>query len=915
MGKGNPGKSLNTYVTWHEVFRLLGIDVQVLVLPTTVSCPHCRQDALHVYQDNTSGGAWHYCSACKFTGDTLELAASVWDQDIPTTVLKLNAHGISFPDDALDPSIIDRYTQRHVEYRKGMRALWALSQDRLPKKDTPAISKLHDMFTEGHSATSVTWTKRGKNFLGGCHVDDVYRAFRRESVRNAGRPLTHKELNAGHNRVFQGRGWSDVIMFPHYELPGKIKGFTFIGREGTSQDTLYRRVVTNIGVPLGSDSSMCDPGLSMYETMFLYHPKYKSKTFIVNDPVIAMRLQLRHLRQHNIPLPICGSHSDSNLVNRHMWGAMFPREFIFWGPELTAALIQQAQRANGKIALSKGLSALTTKLTSKTPERWIDLMASMAKPWQDVLIKELQDASLPVAESLLLRLRLPPQDMRDLAAKAPQDLKVKLEDVFNTASQEVRTASVEGSNLVEDETGWHLASNGRIVSDAVIRIDKVIYQPASDDSYYKGTITRKGKQIEFTDNVELVEQAPVKWLRNKLIAAGMGRPQVSAHWARHLLTVSQTFHDPESVVGVDSFGWSAEQQAFLFPHFTIRRDGEVCTEQVMHVVGKYSPAVALRPPKPLTHHQVTALKTPNEYMGVFWATTACITANILAPALNLPKTGLALLGTGATVAGRAAARALGCVDITIAQKTMESTLRALQEANDAHSWPIVLKKYSPNIQRTFKAWLNDPEEKNCIAEVNCYQAQALIINGGWNVIECRSPEVAMQTILEAGSHVLPAFLQYLCQQRLHLDRSKGLAQGVLEELSVWFEKQGGPDIRLYSSLLYTGEVFGPENSIRKNLLNIIFQLFTEQRLKLVMAGFNEDGKSNRAIQHNNNIYIPQAAVLSLINKKGAPGLDIHRLEQEFNVYSVDGALYWSIPEEEWVATLNERKPSSIIEVL
>jgi hypothetical protein len=92
-------------------------------------------------------------------------------------------------------------------------------------------------------------------------------------------------------------------------------------------------------------------------------------------------------------------------------------------------------------------------------------------------------------------------------------------------------------------------------------------------------------------------------------------------------------------------------------------------------------------------------------------------------------------------------------------------------------------------------------------------------------------------------------------------------------------------------------------------------MMTEHKLRLVIEGFNNEGRANQAIQHNEHIYVPQQAVLELIAKKGAPGPNINLLEQEFNTYSVNGALYWSIPEEEWLTAINERRPSAITEVI
>jgi hypothetical protein len=916
MSIGNPGKSLNVHATWHEVLRLIDIDVQVLVLPATVSCPHCKQNSLHVYQDITSGGAWHYCSACKFAGDSIELAASVWKQDIATTILKLNAHGISFPDNALDPSIIDKYILGHVEYRKGIKALWALAQERLPRNDTPTITKLQDKFTAGHTASHTTWARRGKQFLGGCHIHDVLRAFRQEKVRNSGPDLVVRTLNSGRNRIFVGHNWTDVLVIPHYDLPGKIKSFTFIGRDGTSKDTVYRRVSdgTECGNPVGSDTPAYDPGLTMYETMFLYHPTYKNTTFILTDPIVALRLQMRHLRQNNMPLPICGSYSDGKLINRWVWSTMFPKEFIFWGQTLTVDLIQQARHANGKIAVGKTLSTLTTAPTEKPPTQWLDQMKRMAKPWQDVLEAEIKSASLPVAESLLLRLRFTSEELTAFATGCSRAVRDKLEELFDAAACDFKSVLVEGRNILETKEGWCL-EDGTVISDTIIRIERVIHQPAKNCAYYRGYIERKGRRIEFTDEAEHIETHIGKWLRGKLIPAGLGRPKVSTNWQRHLLTIAQSFNEPESVVGIDSFGWADNQQAFVLPHFVIRRDGGVVDDPVARVINDGTPAVALRAPQQLDRQQIEQLVGVADYMDVFWATTACVAANIVAPALNLPPTGIALFGTGAETMGCATARVLGCLDVSIVNMTMKDAMNKLHTATEAHNWPFVLKKYNTIGTKALRAWLTDHDPKNCVARVTWYQAQALMVNGGWNVIEGHQPETAFNSVMTPGQYVLPAFLQHLCQQRLNISRENGLVQGVLVELSRWFEGLGGRCLLSAGKLLHVAETFSQESCPGDYFLNIVFQLLAETKLNMVRAGFNNEGRDNQIVQHEQAIYIPQRTILDHVTKKGAPGLDINVLAQEFDSHTIDDSLYWAISEKEWREAVQERRSGAIAEVI
>jgi hypothetical protein len=915
MSIGNPGKSLSTHVVWHEVLRLLDIDVQVLVLPTTVTCPHCKRNNFHVYKDNTSGGAWHYCSACNFAGDSIELAAAVWRQDIATTILRLNAQGVSFPANALDPSIINKYVLGHVEYRKGINALWAEAQARLPRKDTETLVKLQDKFTEGHSASHTTWPRRGKEFLGGHHRDDIVRALHPASAKTHGPNAPAHQLDVGTHRTFKGNGWSDVLMMPHYDLPGKIRGFTFIGRDGGPDDIVYRRIgVTGSRPKRGADVPHYDPGLTMYNTMFTYHPEYKNTTFVLDDPVRALRLQMKHLRQSNTPLPICGSYSDGKIINRKIWDTVFPRNFIFWGRTLTADLIQQARRANGRIAVSKMLARLVSHPAERTPIQWLARMERTAKPWQQVLEAEIADASLPVAESLLLRLQLSAEDLKDFATHCSLAVREKLEELFDAAGYAFKTVTIDGFTITESEEGW-VRDNGTVVSDTILRIEQIVQHPVNNCAYYKGYIERKGQRIEFTDKAELIETHAAKWLRGKLIPAGLGRPNIPGRWVHSIITIAQLFHEPENVIGVDSLGWVPEQQAFVLPHFAIRRDGEIISEAIARVVTDNAPGVALRKPQTINAKQVEQLTGVADYMDVFWATTACVAANIIAPALNQPTTGIALLGTGAETMGRATARVHGCVDLTLGNLTLGLAVERLHKATQAHNWPFVIKKYERGDRRIAKAWLSDYEAKNCVIPVTWFQAQAIMLNGGWTVIEGHHPETSFSSALSPGQYVMPAFLQHLCRKRLDIPREQGIVRGVLFELAYWFKGMGGRDIRSAGKLIHVAD--NPIQEVRAGdyFLNIVFQLIDDAKLTTVRAGFNDEGKGSQIVQHNDVMYIPQKTTLEFSAKRGTPGLDVNVLAQEFDSHRIDDMLYWAISVVEWRKAVQERGAGKVTKII
>jgi hypothetical protein len=913
----NAGKSLNTYVRWNEVLALLGIHAQATALPTTVSCPHCSHD-LYIYQDITNGGAWHYCPSCNFAGDTIELAASVWKQDIQTTILKLNARGITFPDDALDPRTIDKYIHTYVSYRKILLNLWLLARDQLPVYDTQAVTKLHERFTAGYSPNAVTWHKRGKKFLGGCHVDDVLRAFKHERASNIPREKHHRLLNAGHDRVFKGRGWDAVLLIPFYDLPGRIKGFLFVGRDGDiSQDIVFRRASNQATkLRVGTDAASYDPGLSMYDTMLEYHPRYKNKTFVLTEPLTALHIQLRHMKQSNQPLPLVGSFTDGHLVNRWLWSTVFPRDFIFWGPRLTPELVQQARHANGRIAVSKSLAKLSENPNKMKPMQWLDLMDRMARTWQQVLEDEIRQASIPAAESLLLKLRLTNSEIMEFASGCKQDVLEKLEDLFEISRRNFHSVVVDDKTIIETDDGWCL-ENGSPVSDTTICLEQVIHHPNKKKAFYRGHVTRNGQRVSFTEDAETVENNIGKWLRALLIPAGMGRPKISGKWQKQLLTIAQSFHEPSNVVGIDTFGWNEGRQAFVFPHFMVGRTGSISHDPLVRVSDESCPGVALRAPRRLTDQEVATLSAGGP-ADVFWAVTANVAANIIAPMLNLPPTGIGLLGTGCHVMSKAAAHALGCVDEPIRSGPVSATLTRLYAANDAHGWPFVLRRaqqMDPRRNRAFRAWLADTDAKNCITSVDWYQAQGLMINGGWNVIDYQRPQVSMRSIADAGQFVLPAFLQHVCAQRLNISKEHGLVLGILSELSKWFEGQGGDSLLGVGSLIHVAEI-GVAVDVKEYFFNIIYQLLSDRKLTFVMAGFNDDEEhDNQVVQHAEHIYLPQRAILTALNKKGVPGLDISALAQELDTQPVGDQAYWMVTEKEWFASIRARKPGAISDVI
>ena len=122
----NPSRSLNDRLCWTRLLPALGVEnIRTTALPQIFHCPGCHAQQLHVYDDRVCGGQWAYCRGCNFSGDLIELAAHVWQIDVPAALAKLEALGLF--DVPLTDNEVQSHQQDHVDYSSpGIPGHWAI---------------------------------------------------------------------------------------------------------------------------------------------------------------------------------------------------------------------------------------------------------------------------------------------------------------------------------------------------------------------------------------------------------------------------------------------------------------------------------------------------------------------------------------------------------------------------------------------------------------------------------------------------------------------------------------------------------------------------------------------------------------------------------------------------------------------
>ena len=799
----------------------------------------------------------------------------------------------------LDPVIVSRYEETHLRHRERIQDLWQKAQQRLPLQDTEQLVELCQKVGGRTAMPSPVWFERAGRFLGGCHANDVRMALQYHMCQK--RIKLGQDLNAGRSRVFVGKGWDDVLVIPFYTAPGRINAFMFVGRDATDpEDFVFKRVTPIISQFECKDQApMWDSGLTMYETLMRDHQKFGTTAFILNDPILALKLQLRHLRDSNTPLPICGSIIDGKVSNRWVWRSMFPRDYIIWAPEMCPELIQQAVRANGRIAIGDSLTAMVDDPAKRRPVEWLERMERMAKPWATVLEEEFQKKDVAECENLLLSLQLTDAELDRFISGCCEPVRVKLDQIYAANKRQYRSVSISGKTVIEEDGYWKLES-GEIISDTVIRIENVVYFPDENKTDYRGYVTRNDQVIEFADNATIIEKNTGAWVRNLLARNGAGRANIQRNWTQHLLGLAQGFHEPESYKGIESFGWNDDR--LIFPNFEIYSGGRVLNKEAWYTPNELVPAQDLYAPEHPSREVVELLGTSGLTASIFWAAAAHVTSNLLAELLHQERRGLVLLGAAATSIGNAAVTSLGCITTELvncnqyAKRTVDTHINKVTR----HPWPVYLEREGKK-DAALTAWLAHPEACNSVVSLPACHAYAMMVNGNWNLLCAEGTPSAGGTIERIGRVILPAYLHNLATRNFRLTYTDTYTNSVLTDMAAWFGDITHDD----TVFKQAATILDTESDPIDYFVRLTYLGMTTGLLTTINEEF-EEGHQPAITVAENHVRIHKDQVSKLVTTHDTQLLDLVRLSRELRSAGVllqEDDTHWQLDKTWWTENI------------
>lgn len=897
--------SPNKYVTWWQVLPLLNVPLTAGAPPFDADCPLCGSQHLSIYQDNIFGGNWHHCFGCGSTGDLLELAAKTWALSMRATLVRLAQHGIDFPPDTTTAGGIAAYQEYHLDVRQRVNAFWEHARRNLINHSAHGGNIARNLRIQKDLPIKL-WLERGGRYIGGTHWRVAERLFRPNS-----------KPGKGQHRMFPGRNWDDLLVLPFHDLPHRICGFLFIGRDGGTADFVYRSLGTLVTSGNRFASPPVETGLFMYDVLFTRTAgsrQFGNTIFVVNSPVIAARMQARHLLDHDLPLPITSTYTTQTmttsnkprrLVAHTTWESQPGFRYVFWNPQFSTNILSLAARLGGRV-LFVGRDINMQRMTTRS---WLSYIHAHAEPWQVVLERALRNMPHRLRINVLKRLDIPAGIFKTFIHKCHTDLRNALED-SEAGCKIVNTAYIGKEKVIEDAAGWRLGNNTH-VSNTIIRIDHLIQRRDQfGECYYQGRLIQGDKEVNFVEHVDALAKRGPDIIAKRLSNAGMQTLIGNAHYKRQLFDIALQLRPPQTIVSTGSFGWDHQLARFIFPHYELCPGGAVVSKPSI-LADSTSPCLNFRPP--IGPVKFGSLLDDSPANHIFWALAACVGANVIGRPLGRRPTGIGIIGLGANCAGQYAAKLFGCnVHQLCGQPSrIYDAAVNIQRVVNEHNWPVWLRAIKATSRNVLRTWQSLADDKDAILTVNRYVADALALQSPWRFVVYQPIISTPMAMGMDGEGIFVRWLHDFASRKLELaDRSGTFASRVLLDIAHWVERNGGNSAAVIAASQLIDDINDGPTAQADGFVAMLYRFIADGQLGIQQEGF-ADPKVKRALYRIRNkkafgIFISRATLNALLAKNTLLPIDPPRITTALaNAGALDceceynGEVGWLVIESWW----------------
>lgn len=816
----------------------------------------------------------------------IQLAAFVHQVEIPSAIFRLRRDGHDIP---AEEEAIRRYVNHVLTPSRLANTFWKQAKKHL-LKTTPStldvLRRLHMKIPLEHPR----WRDAEGQMVGSFFNRDVERLVWPHVIHDITQGGQYKK----HHSRFRGRNWKDVVVFPLQDLPGRLRGFYFAGRECASEDDfVYHWVQFQYRGPhaVGGESRCAG--------MYL-HPgtlTTDSQTVIaLDDPVMVYRLQSRHFRHDVRPLPLVGYVDTESKRPRGCWRHFANKKLVFWAPDDPMAAFRQAIRHNAWVSFSgpdeKTPYHLEAFVNRMTPFDLLSRVQNAARHWTQAVGEFLRHENDNTVIDFISQMEMGNIQIPAMIQKLTGETRERLQRISRSlhAGREV---VVERSRVEERSDGWYLTgrrnSNEPIVN-AAIQIDYVISHAKAGVTLYKGVIRHNEQKFDFLANKKEFDKAPLNWLSQYMIDNSMGILKYSNSWNSKILQLILSFHEPELVSGIDSIGYDEKQQRFVLPEYAIEFGGDVKTHPE-GVLAEVVPGRSIEYPEEISPQELNEIDDP-----IAWAGLISVLANFIAPSRGENPCGIGLLGAGADAVVNEVCQALGCAQMDL--KSSKS-IEPIWDEERRHGLPVMVH-VRPG-RRLFASWIDADRQidgHNCVSLMDPITYQVKRLMGDWHLIHDISERHLSEESVRSLRRVFPAYLKdYMARHTLLPEVPQaGWWARVWSDVVRFVEDRYGDSQHVRAAREYY-EPFGYLDAANA-LVDLLSVFIHERRVVVVPEGFQENRPALLSVEHDGRsaLAIPKQQLVNLLINRGVRLADIRKITRTL----VDGDVLLEDRDDAWI---------------
>jgi len=780
----NPTSNPARFLSWREVLRTLDIDPPESALPVIVKCPLCHEDELKICPDELLSGQWLYCSGCRFSGDLIEVCVKCWSVTPSIALRRLAIRGVRVPERIMQPAALESYLRDHIHYQERVNRFWEGARKRRCEEYSDSLCRLDQTIGIYPSHRAEGLLTLSSRFVGAATVQQVEDMFHpgsnaaRPRLNRNGRRSERRGSGAGGRRLFKGEGWDELLVLAFFDLPGRICGFLFIGRNADpgSGDFIYKSI--NRGA---SNKPIKEAGVAMLEAMpETPHRIFGDVAFLLSDPLTALRLQARSLQSEQRLLPVAVIWSDARHRTKLSKNLLGGRRPIVWAPRSDDQLLVDVSRVDGLVSIGDPLE--DQGWGAGNPLWWLRCVKEVAVPWGTMARDAIRQRPLESVRELLLRFRHEPKTLQRLLDEpvAPEKLEPLRQELAFRPS-----VSIRGHRISETADGWRSETSGALICNGNVRVDELLHLK-SGQRLLRGSVQLGDQKTPFL----ISERDAIRRGLFACIKNVAEQFEFQPRWSRGSDFVAERLHEPKARGDVDVVGW--HDCRFWFSQFSLKLGGSIDEETVL-VTKPPAPGSTFSPPGTLTKYEIELLCTRGREARIFWAVAACVAFNVLAPLLRYKPQVIGFIGAGAQRVGLEAAGLLGCVEAPAPTSCRHPWAASrLDEVCDRHNWPVVLLPPSGRAATAVAKWAASDGPKNCVFPVYTERAAEHGRANGWHLVHSEPDFGTLECLARVGSKVLPHYLRSVCQRHgaTYFDRQSWLLS-VLHDLAWWLESIGG----------------------------------------------------------------------------------------------------------------------------